>query len=359
MNGDITELPERNLDLLRATAVMSVLVSHLAYVSGLRDRMPWFLQLGRIGVAAFFVHTSLVLMGSLERHRTDHWVRDFYVRRAFRIYPLAIATICFVLAMHMPSWVPQVGGTPRAFVPPSTSTLVSNLGLVQNLTGRDDLLSVLWTLPLEVQMYVTLPFFFLVARTRARWLAGLFVVAICVGAAQAARPGLLPGFWRLTTLAFAPCFVAGVIAYALLRRRPSTQLSAAWWPLLLFAWVATACWGFQRFDGGDVPWPSWILCAGIGLTIPYVSNIAPGRFAAACASIAKYSYVIYLLHLPAVWIGVVVFRGLSHAGQWTMLFVALVTTTVLSYHLIEKPGISLGVWLVRPRAPASEVASAV
>jgi peptidoglycan/LPS O-acetylase OafA/YrhL len=359
MNGDVTELPERNLDLLRAAAVMSVLISHVAYASGLRDRMPSFVQLGRIGVAAFFVHTSLVLMGSLERHRTDHWVRDFYIRRAFRIYPLSIAAICFVLAMRMPTTVPVLDGSIRAFVPPSTSTVLSNLALAQNLTGRDDLLSVLWTLPLEVQMYVALPLCFLVARTRPRLLAGLLVAGMTMGAAQAARPALFPGFWRLTTLPFVPCFIAGVIAYALLRRRPSAHLAPTWWPPLLFAWIGMACWGFDRVDGGSVPWPSWIFCVGLGLAIPYVSNIAPGRFATACGTIAKYSYGIYLLHVPALWIGLVVFRGFSHAVQWTVFLVVLVTTTVLGYHLIEKPGISLGVRLVRPRAPVSEVAPAV
>ena len=43
----------------------------------------------------FFVHTALVLMWSLDRR--PH-ILDFYIRRIFRIYPLAIfAVLCALL----------------------------------------------------------------------------------------------------------------------------------------------------------------------------------------------------------------------------------------------------------------------
>ncbi len=60
------ELP--NLDCLRAFAVSCVLINHI--VTMLRTRhglpdLPFASALGRTGVLAFFVHTSLVLMQSL------------------------------------------------------------------------------------------------------------------------------------------------------------------------------------------------------------------------------------------------------------------------------------------------------
>jgi len=79
-----------NLDFLRSVAVMSVFVAHLMDTA-LND---WSVgSLGRFGVVVFFVHTSLVLMGSL--HRLEKTAKSdtslvlaFWIRRFFRIYPL-------------------------------------------------------------------------------------------------------------------------------------------------------------------------------------------------------------------------------------------------------------------------------
>src|SRR5271167_184997 len=81
-----------NLDCLRTFAVLSVIVDHagvmLASVRG-AEPAAWVLRIGHIGVLAFFVHTSLVLMFSLERlsRSPDPLAFRFYIRRLFRIYP--------------------------------------------------------------------------------------------------------------------------------------------------------------------------------------------------------------------------------------------------------------------------------
>src|SRR5665213_2328994 len=59
-----------NLDLLRSIAVLLVLLNHVLSIfqvdAGI-GTLPW--MLGRVGVLMFFVHTSFVLMLSLERSR--------------------------------------------------------------------------------------------------------------------------------------------------------------------------------------------------------------------------------------------------------------------------------------------------
>ena len=183
-------------------------------------------------------------------------------------------------------------------------------------------------------------------------------VSIVVGQSQLTYAGLVPVLWRLNVLDFVPCFLGGIIAYALMRRGPKLKLPSAVWPLFLGAWVVVGCL-LPSVNDDRVLWPLWSVCLVLGLVIPYVSNIGPSRFATACATIAKYSYGIYLLHVPALWVGLVAFRWLPPAGQWAVFVVALVTTTVLGYHLIEKPGISLGVRLVRARRAVPEVAPSV
>jgi hypothetical protein len=86
---------EPNLDFIRAFAVLCVVLRHIASALAIPST-PWFQPqaLGIFGVLLFFVHTSLVLMLSLDRqqHRrvTPAWrfYCSFLVRRFFRIYPL-------------------------------------------------------------------------------------------------------------------------------------------------------------------------------------------------------------------------------------------------------------------------------
>ena len=53
-----------NLDFLRSVAVLLVVYAHTLLYCGRLDLIGWA---GLIGVCLFFVHTSLVLMWSLER----------------------------------------------------------------------------------------------------------------------------------------------------------------------------------------------------------------------------------------------------------------------------------------------------
>ena len=64
-----TKAESANLDCLRAIAVLLVVVDHfVATLAGRYSPVCEFGEaLGRLGVIAFFVHTSLVLMLSQER----------------------------------------------------------------------------------------------------------------------------------------------------------------------------------------------------------------------------------------------------------------------------------------------------
>jgi peptidoglycan/LPS O-acetylase OafA/YrhL len=109
-----------NLDLLRTCAVSFVVLAHV------QDFVPgwgWGFNvhpLGRIGIALFFVHTTLVLMMSLERHGSA--AGPFLVRQFFRIYPLSVF---MVLLMALLAWL---GSRPI-----DLAGMASNLLLVQNL----------------------------------------------------------------------------------------------------------------------------------------------------------------------------------------------------------------------------------
>jgi peptidoglycan/LPS O-acetylase OafA/YrhL len=97
---------EANLDLLRAMAVLLVLAQHLCSRMHI-EHVAWAptRSLGLFGVLLFFVHTSLVLMYSMERSglKGAGLLKDFYIRRIMRVYPLSIIAILAAVALHLAS----------------------------------------------------------------------------------------------------------------------------------------------------------------------------------------------------------------------------------------------------------------
>src|SRR5436305_2416144 len=148
-----------NLDLLRSFAVLCVLVFHLLLFFG-RGRVPRGLgNLGHWGVLVFFVHTSIVLMASLDRQQrragTGPLFGEFIIRRAFRLLPLAWLTIAIIVALRLP--VGHLQGGEFVAVSFAPGAVGQNLLLVQNLGGAESLEAPLWGLPYEMQVYLLLP----------------------------------------------------------------------------------------------------------------------------------------------------------------------------------------------------------
>jgi len=336
--GQPTPLPVNNLDILRAIAVLAVLVDHALVTLGYAP--PFVVWLGQAGVLAFFVHTSLVLMASLERDggpARESWVRRFYIRRALRVYPLTIVVILLAVALRAPAGLPPASYTPR-----SLSLVMSNLALVQNLAGRRDVLIVLWTLPLEIQMYAVLPACFLIARRETRVWGILLLIAAGVGCSAVYQWGRTPAhpfMVRLRLLEYVPCFLMGVAAYWLLRRRAREPILPAWsWPLIIgadillvgLAWIAWAHAGIMIA----------LFCAVLGVAIPFVRDARASVLTRAANTVAVYSFGIYLLHMFALQLGFGVFRGQPPLVRLLITALTLCASCFAAYHLIEKPGIA-------------------
>jgi peptidoglycan/LPS O-acetylase OafA/YrhL len=333
----VDELP--NLDVLRAIAVGFVLCNHVSEtVSPLIgvSLHPWDSILGRLGVLAFFVHTSLVLMQSLERSRLKGRTMfvNFYVRRVFRIYPLSLLCVGLVLAMGV-TRVPWEATVPHW----TTAQIVSNLLLIQNLTFSPSILAPLWSLPYELQMYVVLPFVFWSTR---RWPPlTVALVGWCLAVAAGLVQPLIPGLSRLDLAQYGPCFLAGVVAFALMTRVRPWLPSAAWVPCILglaLAYVAVAA----PLDMIHPAWLAWTFCLALGLVLPSFHQVVSTPVRAGAHYVARYSYGIYLGHMVGLWLG---FGGAGpkHLLSGSLVFLgSLVVFSVGGYHLVEKPFIDLG-----------------
>jgi peptidoglycan/LPS O-acetylase OafA/YrhL len=158
-----------NLDLLRSVAVLFVVANHLFVVSGRFFVGPLNVQeLGRLGVLFFFVHTCCVLMCSIARQESkapgQSIALSFFVRRAFRIYPLSVFTVAFVSIFALPLGHFQNGT--HVAVHLDRLGLFANYFLVQDIANRPSILVTLWSLPYEMHMYLLLPILYLLIKHR-------------------------------------------------------------------------------------------------------------------------------------------------------------------------------------------------
>jgi peptidoglycan/LPS O-acetylase OafA/YrhL len=316
-----------NLDVLRAIAVLMVFCHHvLEYgpfavgpVSGL----------GQFGVLIFFVHTSLVLMMSMER---NSGAVNFYIRRLFRIYPLSILVVGLVALLHIPS------NPAREYASLGTFHLLSNFALTMNLTHSPLALAPLWSLPIEVQMYLFLPLFFLLTKTvhAVRNLSFLWLALLPLAYFQPLMSG------PHNVMRFAPCFIPGIIGYVLLNRH-KTRLPWFCWPLFIAADYAA----YQLLDRHGF---GWMECLALGLALPFFHEVPVRAIRSAAAAIAKYSYGIYLFHLIAIYYCF----DILDASTWLRIAASIVLTgvaAVASYHLLEEPLIEYGRRLGHALAP--------
>lgn len=318
-----------NLDTLRSFAVLCVFLNHLYLTVALRHGFkPHALDsLGHAGVLAFFVHTSMVLMFSLERlsREPSRISLRFYINRAFRIYPLAIFSIALMVLFRIPPLPNEV------YAAPSNLVATSNLLLVQNFVGRTSILSPLWSLPFEIDMYLTLPLFFLLARNKGFTGIGSALAFFSVAGWTVQH---FTGHAHL--LAYIPCFLAGVMAYSL--RNVVPRISAVWWPVALIFWFGITALAWHK-DLGLIP--TWIMCALLGFSICRFSDSKAGWWNTFTAKIAKYSYGIYLLHVPAIY-AVCVYWRLGDVEAIACSIVLTIFGAIISFHFLEDPCIRAG-----------------
>jgi peptidoglycan/LPS O-acetylase OafA/YrhL len=329
-----------NLDLLRSIAVFAVMIDHLVPTLAYHgvDVPLWFLlfteHIGQAGVLAFFVHTSLVLMYSLERLATQpggSLTARFYVRRFFRIYPLAIACVLGVLAFGVPD------ATWREPIPVTSEEIAANLLLVQNFVSGHSVLVPLWSLPYEVEMYLVLPALYFIARrvNGVGWLCTLLAACSIGGYLIGQR---YDGHMNLA--AYIPCFLSGVLCYALRERIRPVLPVWAWW-IFLATIISAFC---LTQLGADKPayWIGWIYCLIIGLAINAFDDSRRPLLNQVALKVATYSYGLYLLHVPVLY---VVYSLWDPATVWLGVLVYFVLTAilaVLAFRLLEAPMMNLG-----------------
>jgi peptidoglycan/LPS O-acetylase OafA/YrhL len=324
-----------NLDLLRSFAVLFVLIFHvLLYFQHTVFPHISLASSGHWGVLIFFVHTSLVLMFSLERQNLrapgEPFIGEFFARRIFRIYPLSILIVLLIALLRLP--VGHLHSGKFIFVNLSWPGLLSNLVLLQDLTHTDSIIAVLWSLPYELRMYLFLPFLYLLAK----WIRSpLPILLAWSGAVVLAKHSAFferHGFSDF--LIYVPCFLSGVIAYKLSSTR-RLSLPSWLWP------CALAILSVVFLKNASVT-RAWWCCLALGVVLPQFREISNPFFRKLFLLIARYSYGIYLTHFVFIWLVFDRLSSLPFVAQIALFVACVVASSMLLYHTIEEPAIRAG-----------------
>ncbi len=324
-----------NLDVLRSMAILLVVAAHLLVAAGQDARF-----LGPLGVQLFFIHTCAVLMFSLERRPGTP---AFFLRRFFRIYPLSIFCVLAAVLFHIPSG----SGGHFIYTPASAGAVASNLLLIQNLTHSYVVIAVLWSLPLEIQMYTVLPMLYRMNKIRIEL---LWMLAVAVASLHLT---MIHGLSRLTILDYVPDFLAGVVAYRVSKTAAKIIPAWLWLPFLM------ALAGVYYFAPPS-QLSGWCVSFAVGWLIPRFMEIKTGSiFHSVAHSIARYSYGIYLAHLFCIWVAFVRFSSLPVAGRIVLFAILLGGIPFALYHAIERPCMWMGARAARGFAAGDPIAARV
>lgn len=176
------------LDGLRGVAIALVLVHSLTLlnqVDSLTSRLVHSLfAFGWVGVQLFFVLSGFLITGILvdTKHR-PHYFKNFYIRRALRIFPLYYATLIVAFVV-----LPAIGQMPQVYQGDAQHQARLWLYLTNWHTDVGIGFSHYWSLALEEQFYLIWPLVIYSTQSKS-------LLKICLTISMA---GVLVRYWMRT-----------------------------------------------------------------------------------------------------------------------------------------------------------------
>lgn len=310
-SADVSRVPA--LDGLRGVAILTVVIFHFLQAPGPStiERLIFkAVSAGWLGVDLFFVLSGFLITGILlDTKGSEHYFRNFYVRRILRILPLYYGVL-LVAAVFVPA---LTRGGYRVFQPGEQLWYwahISNWGWIWRIDAYP--LTHFWSLAIEEQFYLVWPcVVFLCSR---RTLAYISIGLIAAG--PVLRSVLIFAFdsgtqlpyrltpTRLDSLALGALIVLAAQSPVWLPRALAIARKTSPVCLALLGCTAVLARGlevdkepaviFAPVLGGAL-FAHAVLAAGTGHLPDSISRWLTGRL---LLDFGKYSYAIYIFHWP-------------------------------------------------------------
>jgi peptidoglycan/LPS O-acetylase OafA/YrhL len=306
------------LDGLRGIAILLVLLWHAVFSMETSSRLvakilaPGLLTWS--GVDLFFVLSGFLIGGILlDARASPRYFQTFYIRRAYRIFPLYFAVIALFLVRHLPfRLLPGHFGdvTPIAIPWWSYVTLTQNFWMARQGDFGAVAVAATWSLAVEEQFYLTIPLLVRMIRPK-RLLYVLLSVAVAAPLLRIAPRHILKD-GGLACYVLMPCradaLCLGVLSAMLVRSQRA-------WNLLLdkrkalYGMTAIVCAGvafmtYEGYDGASVPMTTlgysvlallYTGCLLIAVSTSFGSVVLHNS---ALMGLGTLAYCSYLLHVP-------------------------------------------------------------
>lgn len=360
-DGPSAELPRGHLpalDALRGAAI--VLVTLYRFGGGSEGpasvvASDGLLELGARGVDLFFVLSGFLITGILfDSKGRAHYFRNFYARRALRIFPLYYLTLAALLLV-LPRLAPLLAGPFQPAIERQSWLWLYSANVVQGTEGRWLLgpLNHFWSLAIEEHFYLLWPAVIFCLSRRAAMRLCLVLAVACVAGRAAWLAG---GYSNVAAEVLTPLRMEGLLLgswLALAAREPrmfGVLQKFALPALLLCGGLAIAADLSEKrwLRLPDAVW-SVAFAALLILLISAKRSSWLGRFGQLrmLRFFGQYSYAMYVFQLPLIYLvaPVVSAAGLSVAlgGVWlgqavycALLFSLTTLAAVVSWHCFER-----------------------
>jgi len=306
-----------------------------------------------MGVDLFFVLSGFLITGILyDTKRSEHYFRQFYVRRILRIFPLYYAAL--VLFLVILPWPHNLESVARELRGDAVWywTYLYNIKVAATGFGPASALGHFWSLAVEEQFYLVWPIVVL-------WLGRRHLIATCVVAvvgALACRLALsstgyvvLPDVW---TPARMDALAAGAFI-AVMSRSPGGLAVMRSWARAIAVAAAFPLAVLLRYNVALATISHTLIALLFGAILVLSITASPlSRGVRIMASpflrfFGRYSYALYVFHHPLLWFkpafsmrSVPTIFGSQLPGYllWLVILVgASVAVALVSWHLVEKP----------------------
>jgi peptidoglycan/LPS O-acetylase OafA/YrhL len=306
------------LDGLRGLAIILVLFHHFTILQPASEFDAWLANvplIGWCGVDLFFVLSGFLITGILiDARNSERYFTSFYARRTLRIFPLyyLVVFLSMVVLPLFPAWFDLLAGAgaPREQLP--YWLYLTNFAVASRDRFMHGVLDISWSLAIEEQFYLlwAAAVWLCPPRALGAVCAALFLaapVARTIALAQGATAidvYVLP-FFRADALA------AGALLAWLVRRNllAGAGRIAQGIALGAIAGIVIVC----AIDGDSWWWGptmqrvgySLLAIAGAGMLVAAVAvrndHWWPRLLSAGwLRAFGKYSYALYLIHLPVM-----------------------------------------------------------